>query len=359
MMKRIIYITLAAVALLLSACSERPIDPMPQVPGSTGSYIFFEPEVIESVETKTTMVEGTTLPGSFGVYGYAESQTLFNGNEVYKNSDGYFTYDNLVRWVDGTTPHNFYAYYPYSLDVSVSNNKPYIAYTQPTTQSSMIDILTANKTTQKMSVVDLTFQHRLWAMDITIKNNREQDDLIYNPDTGNNDLNTGKQVKAKSIKIEFDDIPASASLYLDGDIQLSDNRLTFTKDYPAVTLEAGKSSTLNGQDSFLFLPCPSFKYRITIEFENTWGVSYIAHHPSTYKTTEDGEPDYDSNGQIQWDWATAKGPNSGGFNAGYRYTLDIVKSDYDLTFVWDKTEWGEWDEIAQKWVNIKVEHTFN
>ena len=373
-MKRILYITLAAVAFMLSACSERPIDPTPQMPGSSGSYIFFEPEVLERVETRTSMLEGTSLPSasgtSFGVFGYAGSTVLFDDKMIYRSEDGgLFTYDGLVNWVDGVTPHDFYAYYPYDLTASVGdNNIPYIPYTQSTDRNSMVDILTATTgSITKKSIVDLKFYHRLWAMDITVKNNRKITDKVYvpheDPKKDGSYVDTGNDVTIKSIKVEFDGIPASGNIYMDGSVVLGEMLEPFsysvvydnpddTSDEPLIltTADGQNSITVTGQDSFLFLPCGSFNYRITLECVSTWGVEYTAHHPATYTEDEDGIR--------QWDWATAKGPGASGFKAGNRYTLDIVKSDYNVTFDWVETNWGEWDEVAEKWTNIEVVHTF-
>ena len=76
-MKHYIYITLAIVLSIVTACTEHPIVQVPQVPESSRSYIFFEPEVVDNKATKATFVEGehlpagsTEAPSAFGVIVY-------------------------------------------------------------------------------------------------------------------------------------------------------------------------------------------------------------------------------------------------------------------------------------------------
>ena len=234
----------------------------------------------------------------------------------------------------------------------------------------MTDILTASLlNTSKVPIVNLTFQHRLWAMDITVKNNRVEKDVVYDPLTGQN-KEYDPVVQVKSVKIEFDQIPGSALIYMNGEDKIQipdpDNQskiLSFSKSYNTLhTLSSnGGSVTLNGQDSFLFLPCNSFNYRITAEFVNSLGVTYTCHHPATFEADTDGNPIL-ADGKVQWHWATASGPDEDGngtkdgFKAGKRYTLDIVKTDFEVEFVWKAADWGEWD--GENWVPVRVEHTF-
>lgn len=342
---------------LFAACTESPIDPTPQTPGSSRSYIFFEPVVEEQVQTRTNMVTGTTLPDeegtAFGVYGYAGNDELFNKTEVYRTTDGTFSYEGLVGWKDATTTHNFYAYYPCDLTTNLDNNDPYIVYNQPDLTDDMVDILTATSSRKKGDdpVVALTFYHRLWALDITVKNNREERDQVYDPDKkGYNDI--GNDVKINSITIEFDQIPAKGNIYMDGNVSTEGTKsFIYSEVYSEpLTLTAGTLETLTGENPFLFLPCVSFNYRITLECISTFGTDYTIHHPHTYVADEMGKPILDADNQVQWDWATAAGPNAAGFAAGHRYTLDIVKSDFNT-----EIKWGN----SSSWEEVKVDHVFN
>ena len=371
-MKRLTYILLISVAAFAVACSKHVDAPdHSDSPSLSGSYIFFEPEVVIGMETRTTMVEGTQLPTgagvAFGVMGYTRANSIFYDAtyrqsgiaEVYRDTeDALFKYTPLAQWASGATEHTFYAFYPYNISSSVTvgaENIPYITYTQPTDTDDMVDILTASTGEMtRQPVVDLAFEHRLWALDITAKNVRVKPDSLYNQANKKYEEYT-PIIKVKSVKIEFRNIPSKASINLDGSLTFPNpvEYCDLTKTYTTTKeLDPTKNNkyTVNGTDSFLFLPCASFDYRLTVEFENKpLGLSYTAHHPSTFEADENGDP-------VEWHWATAKGPRAAGFAAGNRYTLDIVKSDYDVTFEWKETEWGEWD--GKEWKNIDVIHTF-
>lgn len=384
-MKRLKYILLISAAALAVACGKHiPQPDQPDSPSLSRSYIFFDQEVMDCTQTKTAMVEGDKLPSAdgtaFGVMGYVNGNAIFNNAtyhlngiaKVQRNGAGYdksFTYQGLVQWTDATSTHNFYAFYPYKFSnlISVGNDQmPYIRYAQATTTDKMDDILTASAAHTKQPIVTLTFEHRLWALDITAKNIREHKDSLYNAQGGYDLIDP--VIKIKNIKVEIDEIPATGNIFLDGTVSVptgADNLISMSK-----TIAVNKSfnpgadaSNINGADSFLFLPCGSFKYRLTIEFENALGLSYTTHHPATFVVDEEGEPVL-ADGQIQWDWATAMGPDrtgdsvGDGFLAGKRYTLDIVKDDYEVEFVWKETQWGEWNELTQEWESIDVEHTF-
>ena len=98
-MKHNIYITLAIALSIVTACTEHPIDQGPQVPESSRSYIFFEPEVMEVEATKAELVEGRELPvgsaekpSAFGVIGYYGTTSIFDAYtngiaEVYRKGE--------------------------------------------------------------------------------------------------------------------------------------------------------------------------------------------------------------------------------------------------------------------------------
>ena len=95
-MKHYIYKTLAIALSIVTSCTEHPIVQVPQVPESSRSYIFFEPEVLEAKTTKAEIVEGEELPGdagtAFGVLGYYEGTSIFDGY-----GDGILFY-NILGW---------------------------------------------------------------------------------------------------------------------------------------------------------------------------------------------------------------------------------------------------------------------
>ena len=192
-MRKILQILIALATISMVACTKLITGLSPLDPDSPRSYIFFEPSVRESIDSKAELVEGATLPAesgtAFGVLGYYGGTSLFaaayssaNGiAKVYRPEDSSpFQYDNLIFWHDQTTDHNFYAFYPYSNNsnntlLTIDNNggNPYVAYTQPTSNdAAMVDLMTAYTSTSQCNEVELTFNHRLWAMDIVITNNQ-------------------------------------------------------------------------------------------------------------------------------------------------------------------------------------------
>ena len=77
-MKNVLYIPIVLLLALITSCDK--ISPSQEGGEETsGSYIFFEPEVYEVVTTK--LVEGNKLPAdegtAFGVLGYYGSSSLF------------------------------------------------------------------------------------------------------------------------------------------------------------------------------------------------------------------------------------------------------------------------------------------
>ena len=229
-MKHNIYITLAIALSIVTACTEHPIVQVPQVPESSRSYIFFEPEVLEVKTTKAEIVEGKELPGdagtAFGVLGYYEGTSIFDGYgdgiaEVYrreKNSS--FQYDHLGWWLirdaAATTKHNFFAFYPYSIKevVEPNNGNPYIRYTLPTSEADMEDILTAYKSTARISPVQIVFQHRLWALDLEVVNSQTGDGYSQ-PGVG---TLTSPDLHIVSVKLTLAGIPATGTLAIDGNL---------------------------------------------------------------------------------------------------------------------------------------------
>ena len=226
-MKNILYIPIVLLLAMITSCDK--ISQAEEGGETSGSYIFFEPEVYEVVTTK--LVEGNKLPAeegtAFGVLGYYGSSSLFktvysSTNEVARvyrpagsNSSEPlpFQYDNLVLWRHSTENHNFYAFYPYSIYQDVEHNvinnvaDPYIEYTQPTANdATMVDLMTAYTSTSLSDNVNLTFFHRLWALDIIIKNDQtsgvnSSDVIIDNP-----------TITIKSVSVKVDAFPTGAKI---------------------------------------------------------------------------------------------------------------------------------------------------
>lgn len=345
-MKQTIHIALTATVLFIAACTKHAINPLPQVPESSRSYIFFEPEV---VETKANLVTGTTLPtgdaGTFGVIGYCNNVSLFTGYtngiaRVYRNADAIYQYDNLGKWVNGTDTHHFYAFHPYSLTVNVNGGDPLINYSLPATEDGMVDILTAYSRNTKISLVPLTFGHRLWALDLEITNNQTENP--YNPD-GSAAL--APNLSIVSAVLTLTNLPSKGTLELDGTTTVVER--TATQSYTlfnsssSTTDRVLTSGTTVGFGPLLFFPTTvaynetnKVQYRIDLVLKNPWGVEYEFSYPSTPGTYHDFKSGLTS------------------FEAGKRYSLKVVKGNGDSFTVSVDDEIG-WDD------EVDVDHTFN
>ena len=342
-MNRKSYIALVVASLsFLAACTERPVDPVPSGPEASHSYIFFEPEVIESVESRAALVSGTSFPkeegSAFGVMGYTGSPlaSVFADPGIAEVSwDGQaYTYEGLAIW-HGLAVHNFYAYYPYSLSsgtVVQNSGNPYITYTQPENEATMQDILTAytSLTSKDGPAVPLGFHHRLWALDVIIENSQS-----YPADKPYSSTMT-----VNSISLKLNDYPTGAQVYLDKKTStiLNNEPKDFTYRIPvnesnatipdaSVKDDSGNSLNFGKYGPLLFLPVESgsFKYDLTISYKDATGKD--ASFSTGLKTSK------------------VK------FEEGKRYTLTIKKTN-------DQFVVGSYFD-AGNWTDASVNHTFN
>ena len=347
-MKHYIYITLAIVLSIVTACTEHPIDQGPQVPESSRSYIFFEPEVLEAKTTKAEIVEGEELPGdastAFGVLGYYEGTSIFKGYgdgiaEVYRREENSsFQYDHLGWWLNrdaaATTNHNFFAFYPYSIKevVEPNNGNPYISYTLPTNEADMKDILTAYNAKARVSIVPLVFQHRLWALDVEVVN-RQTGDGYSQPGAEI----TPPNLTVVSAKVTLDNIPSKGTMGI-SDLTYTINSRTiqaYTLPQTDITISPVDDPVTTGIKEnaacfgpLLFLPTDvsydggTVGYKLDFTFKNHWGDEYTQSFDRSFKLAK--------------------------FEPGKRYKLTIVKNDTEATVGLTVSEWTTQD----------VTHTF-
>lgn len=360
-MKRILYVVLVLVQTLLVACTEQIIDPTPQVPESR-SYIFFEPKVIGTIESKAALVEGDRLPSengtAFGVLGYygQNNTSIFAGYfdgiaEVYRDGQ-VFKYDKLAPWFGADIDHHFYAFYPYDLYEAVtSEGDIYIEYTQPLSEDEMRDIMTAAKSQTKASgsQVKLEFHHRLCALDFELENKQQK----QNSYTSNNNL------YVVSAKLVLTNIPQSGKIFISTEGE--DYEINSTNEQEdriskveyvlhsgdAILIEHSKKCSVG---TVLLFPTQTtlntatkVQYRIDLVLKNAWGVQYEFSYPPIFETAldegTDMEPEY-----TYADFAIQQ------FKSGNRYKLIVSKTDgedFDLSFG------------VESWDTIDVDHTFN
>ena len=340
-MKIKITYNILLLLVFLAGCSKHPY---PDIDIQTGRYIFFD---AGAIETKGTLADNTSLKlegASFGVYGYhADGSPIFNSYKVdaesplkapfdciakvyrpegsTQTSPKPFTYDGLSTWTTGS--HSFYAYYPYESSPTAitaictdNTNGQFITYTQPTTLTSMADVMTARAINISLSdtyysngIVNLTFDHRLFALNVVLKNIQQTSQA---------------SIKLVSAKVEFTNLASGATFYFNG----TTTPITSTTVSPSHTYNLGDGQTINNNDSFnlnsdtpfLFVPCSSLKVKITLSLINSWGetVEYTFDRAATNN---------------------ALAP-SGGFLAGYTYNLIIEKSDKSIDFAYNVEGWA-------------------
>lgn len=369
-MKRILYILLMLAFIIISACTKHTIGSESPIPDSSRSYIFFEPQVINSSATKAEIITDTDLPSeqgtAFGIIGYYGANSLFGAQtasnkgiaQVIRSSAGVFEYNPLVPW-QGANSHIFYAFYPYNLNASVVNasaEQPYLSYTQPTSNDGMIDILTAKTSTTKAEVdasgvdVPIVFQHRLWALEIKIINSQTSglgaDGLVGN---------TAVPLTITGVKLKVKGHPSGATIYLNPaaaiDLNKDENNQVVchkecTYELPLTNengdlIAAPTATTTTPSKTYghlLFIPGGSFEYKVEISYKDAANNSYEFKTDYAVSTTQ--------------------------FVAGNKYTLVINKTPD--TFIVGKYHDPDDDEEddnddfeAGDWKDVSVSHTFN
>ena len=364
-MKRSLYIAfIAATTFSIAACTKQIIAPTPQVPDASRSYIFFEPEVVTSDNTKATILTGETLPTAvgtaFGVIGYHGTISLFGAPtpsnkgiaQVARSVDGVFEYSPLAAW-QGADNHDFYAFYPYNLNAYVSHNvnnttnlaNPYITYSQPTANdATMVDLLTAKTSVTKAAgdEVAIKFYHRLWALDVKIKNSMTKGIAA----DGKTEVNN-PSVTITKIELYVKDFPQTAVIPLDPNV--TNNPITYGTEtmtpstpYEIPVPSADKTIAYNQTKSYgtlFFIPLTSsqkFIYRLVISYTDSMGSGSFTYPKTGYKES------------------------SGTFEGGKKYTLTLDKTND--TFVIG-TYFDPDDERTDfqpgDWSDANVNHEFN
>lgn len=335
-MKKIRYIFLALAAVTAVSCSKHNTDG----PQPLNQYIFFDAGMSDIVQTRTELIADDVFTkdgAQFGVLGfYEDGKPIFDGYtgniaNVYR-TDGLYKYDNLAVWQGNT--HRFSAFYPYDEllgNVKVgSDNVPYIEYTQPWNMADMKDILGSytqvenTNPTSTNAAVALHFQHLLWAFNVVIKNSQT---LEVNPE----DEIIDTYLAIKKVSISLQDYPSKANLNLDKDFTVTPvtKSLNSCILYSAETeaegvIETDQTKTFG---PLLFIPVPTLKYQVTVEYVITGGETVTYTYPAAEQYQTLSEP----------------------LEHGKVYNLTIDKKN-DKFFV--GIEPGSWDQID-------VEHTFD
>ena len=226
-MRRFSYIFIL-FASLFCACNDNTIDPSgdEQIVVPTKPYIYLD----AAVSTRGTLVEGTTLPDNFGVYGFTYA---FNNDwDTYKvtakpnvfatapqhvtYSNGSYKYNPIKEWDGGK--YTFFAFYPSDLSVSNGNveGTPYLTYSPNFNNvGNHIDVMTAMFEDTSLSsspYVYFDFYHRLSAVDVVAMNFYEHN---YQ---GDNDTMVSEKIVIElvGLSLAFENVQyKTAKIYMD------------------------------------------------------------------------------------------------------------------------------------------------
>lgn len=308
------YFILLAIFLVISACDKHG-EPVSDIPYD--SYIFFDPD---GVEAKGGMVSGNRLPNAsgtaFGVFGFRNScveifsayadkvARLYRPAGSSDTNPMSFVYDELALWTAGQ--HTFYAYYPYYVagntvgitGVSTTSDNPAITYIQPLSLDSMVDVMTAQKTTSASDgPVQLKFEHRLFALDVVLHNCQSS---------------FARPLTVTDASIVLNGVSKGGAFVIGGKTSSSEETVSISHTYlsggqlildaPDIGSDTSVEHNFNANNSFLLLPCEAISIEFTIKFINTL------------------------NEQMEFSVSATIAPE-GGFIAGYKYDIIINKTD--------------------------------
>ena len=236
-MKKIYTYLLALLAVVSVSCEKTGIDSSTEVElAPQGGYIRFSTKV----STKAPLL--TNLRGTnFGVLGYkytystnwetaraTAAPSIFYDQTVRCDSDGVCTYDintidagdQLKSW-ELTSKYAFFAYYPQkngTNGITISReevtNTPTVNYVLPLSDNPVLpenlcDLMTAYSVDETAGggTVGLTFQHRLFCIDVLVQNFNDKDESISNLTLTINNL------KYQSVTLPMKNDPETTVVY--------------------------------------------------------------------------------------------------------------------------------------------------
>lgn len=230
-MKRENYLFLLVI-VLLCGCSKSDIKPDDQIIVPTKPYIYLD----AGVSTRASLVGGTVLNQTFGVYGFTYD---FNNTwstyrvtakpNVFDTTPQRVTYNNVSyqyspvkEWEGGK--YTFFAYYPYDLNVSNEDveGTPYVTYAPDfndlTNHRDVITAMFEDTSLSSSPYVYFDFYHRLSAVDVVAMNFYEHS--YDDPDSENKVITERVTIDIVDLKLQFENIQhKTAKIYLDRRIE--------------------------------------------------------------------------------------------------------------------------------------------
>lgn len=205
------YIILGILSVLaLAGCDQEHLDDTVKVQLPEHGYIFFNTEL----STRATLHKD--MKRNFSVMGYnweyinqndvwttvrakAKPNVFYNQKITYNSSSNLHSYTPIKSW-EGGKKYAFFGYYPSqdesagTIDTISANTwegTPYVTYTLPSNPANMQDVMTAAvyDTDYKTSrEVNMTFKHRLAAVDVQMVNLNNPYDVNNTPTDKTDDV---------------------------------------------------------------------------------------------------------------------------------------------------------------------------
>ena len=357
-MKRVNYIFLL-VAVLFSGCSKGGITPdEEQIVVPTRPYIYLD----AGVSTRASLVEGTVLNQTFGVYGFTydfnntwstyrvtAKPNVFNTTPqqvIYNN--GSYQYSPVKEWQGGK--YTFFAYYPYGLVMSGGNveGTPYVTYAPDFNDTAEHrDVMTAMFEDTSLSsspYVYFDFYHRLSAVDVVAMNFYEHS--YDDPDAENTVITEKITIDIVDLALQFKNVKyKAAKIYLDRRIPsvrtLADAGTN--PSYQIISSDSGSGIYINYNEDATLRPITAqnnssmiFIPQENTDLEVTTTVKYKKRRPDGggYLTDENGNEVFEQ---------TIETPFKQALKEGSRYYLQMTFTSSAVSISIITSD--EWDDI--------------
>ena len=363
-MRRFSYI-FVLFAALLCGCNDNTIDPSgdEQIVVPTKPYIYLD----AAVNTRASLINGTTLNGNFLVFGYtydfnnkwstyrvtAKPNVFATAPQPVEYSNGGYKYSPMQEWQGGK--YTFFAVFPSTISTSDADieGTPYVNYLLDFNNVGQhIDIMTAMFEDTSLSsspYVYFDFYHRLSAVDVVAMNFYEYS--YDDPNTVNTVITEPIVIELTKLSLDFENVDyKAAKIYLDRRIPTeraendsnrtpSYNIFDYGNDY-AIPVNYNTNANLTPitsvyNNSIIFIPQES------TDLEVTTSVSFKKRRPNgQYLMDTDG--DYVFN-------ITQTTPFNQPLKEGSRYYLQMTftSSAVSISII-----------TSDEWDDIKVDYEF-
>lgn len=355
-MKRENYLFLLVI-VLLCGCSKSDITPDDQIIVPTKPYIYLD----AGVSTRASLVEGTVLDETFGVYGFtydfnntwstyrvtAKPNVFDNVPQLVEYINGSYKYSDVKEWQGGK--YTFFAYYPFDLVTSDGNDEgtPYITYVPDfTSTAEHKDIMTAMFEDTSLSsspYVYFDFYHRLSAVDVVAMNFYEHS--YDDPDSENTVITEQVTIEIVDLALQFKNVEyQEAKIYLDRRIPsvCTPADAGTNPIYQIISKESGKGIDINYNEDATLRPITAqnnssmiFIPQEKTDLEVTTTVEYKKRRPNGEYIIEDGNNVFTQ---------TIETPFNQPLKEGSRYYLQMTFTSSAVSISIITSD--EWDDIS-------------